>query len=84
MHQTKRVWDSIRENFGLDNMRMAARVAIGVVLSVLIARLLQLQFAASTCIVTLLGIQSTKRDTYRTAVQRGDLPCLYHCHCLID
>lgn len=51
-------------------LRTALKMSIGIIASVLIAQLIGLEFAASTCIVTLLGIQSTKRDTLRTAGQR--------------
>jgi|GEM_PF-1056061 len=59
-----------RANMTRDNLRTAGRIAIGVILSVIIAQAVGLKFAASTCIVTLLGIQATKRDTLRTAGQR--------------
>lgn len=60
----------IKKNTSRDNLRIALRTAIGIILSVIIAKAAGLQFAASTCIITMLGIQSTKRDTLRTAVQR--------------
>ena len=60
----------IRQNITKDNMRMAVRVAAGIILSVVLAQLIGLAFAASTCIVTLLGIQATKRETLQTAGMR--------------
>ncbi len=65
------VIQNLKRNISSDHLRMALRIVIGVIVSVLIAQLLQLKFAASTCIVTLLGIQTTRKDTYRTAIQRG-------------
>lgn len=52
------------------NLRTALRMSIGIIVSVLIAQMIGLEFAASTCIVTMLGIQATKRDTLRTAGAR--------------
>lgn len=60
----------IKQNITKDNMRMAVRVAAGIILSVVLAQLIGLAFAASTCIVTLLGIQATKRETLQTAGMR--------------
>ena len=60
----------IRKNLKPANMLMALRIFTGIIVSVLIAQGLGLKFAASTSIVTLLGIQATKKETIRTAVLR--------------
>ncbi len=53
-----------------DNLLMAVRITLGIILTVIIAQLIGLQFAASTCIVTMLGIHATKRETLKTAGKR--------------
>jgi uncharacterized membrane protein YgaE (UPF0421/DUF939 family) len=62
--------NGIRRNLKPANMRMALRIFAGIIVSVLIAQGIGLKFAASTSIVTLLGIQATKKETIRTAVLR--------------
>lgn len=67
---TEKMGAWFKGNMSRENLRTAMRMAIGIIVSVIIAQFAGLEFATSTCIVTLLGIQSTKRDTIRTAGQR--------------
>ncbi|MCI2062313.1 MAG: aromatic acid exporter family protein [Eubacteriaceae bacterium] len=60
----------MRTNLNAPNMQMALRIAVGIIAAVIIAQNLGLEFAASTCIVTLLGIQSTKKETWIIAGKR--------------
>ncbi|MCH3972355.1 MAG: aromatic acid exporter family protein [Oscillospiraceae bacterium] len=53
-----------------DTLRLAFRLFIGVTVSILIATLLGVKFAASTGIIALLGIETTNRDTLMTAARR--------------
>lgn len=46
------------------------RISIGMVVSILVAQLAGLQFAPSTGIVTLLGIQNTRKETIQTSLRR--------------
>jgi len=54
-----------------DTLSHCVKITSGVIASVLIARLAGVEFAASTAIITLLGIQKTKRDTLQVSVLRA-------------
>ncbi|MDD2978516.1 MAG: aromatic acid exporter family protein [Hespellia sp.] len=54
-----------------DNLYYAIKISIGIVLSILIAEFLNIDFAPSTGVVTLLGIESTRRGSLYTARHRG-------------
>lgn len=48
----------------------ALKIAVGSCIAIVLAELLQLQYATSAGIVTLLTVQNTKKDTLRLAVDR--------------
>jgi len=60
----------MKTNLNAVNMQMALRISVGIIAAVITAENLGIEFAASTCIVTLLGIQSTKKETWITAGKR--------------
>lgn len=53
------------------NVIKAFKIALAAVLSILTANLLGLRFAVTAGIITVLSIQNTKRETFKTARNRG-------------
>lgn len=53
------------------NLIKAFKIALAAVLSILTANLLGLRYAVTAGIITVLGIQNTKRETLKTARNRG-------------
>lgn len=49
----------------------ASKIALAAVLSILAANLLGLKYAVTAGIITVLSIQNTKRETLKTARNRG-------------
>ncbi|SHK17987.1 aromatic acid exporter family protein [Hespellia stercorisuis] len=60
----------IQTHFTKDNLGLAVRISVGIIISILLADFIGVDFAASTGIVTLLTVQSTKLETFHTAVRR--------------
>ena len=54
----------------------AFKIALAAVLSILAANLLGLKYAVTAGIITVLSIQNTKRETLKTARNRGLAFCV--------
>ena len=55
----------------INNIAKALKISLAVILSIITANLLELQFAVTAGIITILSIQNTKRETLKTARNRG-------------
>lgn len=63
--------ESIRDRIKNFHITKAFKIALAAVLSILTADLLGLKYAVTAGIITVLSIQNTKRETLRTARNRG-------------
>ncbi len=63
--------DLIKEKINSFNLTKAFKIALAAVLSILTADLLGLKYAVTAGLITVLSIQNTKRETLRTARNRG-------------
>ena len=63
--------DLIKEKINNFNLTKAFKIALAAVLSILTADLLGLKYAVTAGLITVLSIQNTKRETLRTARNRG-------------
>lgn len=61
----------LREKIKSYNVTKAFKIALAAVLSILTAQLLGLDYAVTAGIITVLSIQNTKRETLKTARNRG-------------
>ena len=59
----KMIWKS--------NFTKALKISFAVILAIITANLLELQYAVTAGIITILSIQNTKRETLKTARNRG-------------
>ncbi len=62
--------ETVKENLKKDRMMFALRIVTGVLIAILTADRLGIDFAPSTGVITLLTIDETKKDTFRRIVLR--------------
>ncbi len=60
----------LKDNLKKDRLQLAVRIILGVILSILIAYILKIDFASSTGVITLLTIDQTKRATFEKTFLR--------------
>lgn len=68
MDKIKRTW--IQRHLTRETLELAIKISLGIILSILFADLIGMDFAPSTGVVALLSIQATRRETLHTAVRR--------------
>lgn len=55
----------LKENLRKDRIMFAIRIIVGIIISIVVASALKVDFAPSTGVITLLTIDQTKKDTFR-------------------
>ncbi|MDD3219084.1 MAG: aromatic acid exporter family protein [Lachnospiraceae bacterium] len=68
MIDTVKSW--ITRHINRDSLELGIKISVGIVISILLAEFIGMDFAPSTGVVALLSIQATKRESVKTAVRR--------------